>query len=60
MEAGPGRSALVLLPSSGLMRDVAERENTFRCMVKPDVDLTICGVGQSSPSAWLPRLLLMF
>lgn len=26
MEAGPGRSALVLLPSNGLMRDVGERK----------------------------------
>lgn len=57
MEAGTGRSALVLLPSHGLMRDVAEKENTtLGCAIRPDVDLTVHDVGEPSPSAWLPKL----
>lgn len=61
MEAGPGVSALILLPNNGLMRDVAEKENTaLECVIRPDVDLAIRGVGEPSPSARLPRLLLTF
>ena len=57
MEAAPETSALILFPSNGLMRDVAQRENTTPgCTVRPDVDLAVHGMGEPSPSAWLPRL----
>lgn len=59
MGAGLGTSALVLLPTNGLMRDVAERESTTVGCIRSDVDLTVHGVGGPSPWAWLLRLLVM-